>query len=180
MKATQKIEDDLHDLAKGITDWKRFALSMIGSPRRALSQQVGNMCLSLFLPAVSSVFHSEEQCEMQFEIVKLGFALAAYRVDNGAYPEKLADLIPKYVTEVPKDIFNDADLHYQRDGDGYLLYSVGPNGKDDGGKTFEDSQKSDGLVKWDDIAIRIPAVGSTITEQANESKTAEGDDAPKE
>ena len=42
---------------------------------------------------------------------------------------------PKYVTEIPQDIFGDGELHYRPEGTGYLLYSVGVNEKDDGGKT---------------------------------------------
>ena len=58
--------------------------------------------------------------------------------------------------EVPKDIFNnDADLHYSRKGDGYLLYSVGENGKDDGGKGYDDRKNGEG---WDDLAVRMSAV----------------------
>ncbi len=78
---------------------------------------------------------------MRFELDKLGFALAAYRADHGAYPAKLADLTPNYVAEVPKDIFNDSELHYRLEGKGYLLYSVGVNGKDDGAKSYEDRKK---------------------------------------
>jgi len=65
---------------------------------------------------------------MQFDLTKLAFALAAYHADRGAYPAKLADLVPKYVAEVPKDIFSAAELHYRWEGGGYLLYSVGVNG----------------------------------------------------
>jgi hypothetical protein len=91
---------------------------------------------------------------MQFELTKLAFALAAYRADNGSYPPKLADLTPKYVAEVPKDIFADAELHYSREGEGFLLYSVGVNGRDDGGKTFDDRKEDE---DWDDLVVRMPA-----------------------
>ena len=91
---------------------------------------------------------------MQFELTKLAFALAAYRADHGSYPAKLADLKPKYVAEVPQDIFSAAELHYKPDGAGYLLYSVGVNGKDDGGRTMD--ERKDG-EDCDDLAIRIRA-----------------------
>ncbi len=96
----------------------------------------------------------EHGATVQFQFTKCAFALAAYRVDNGSYPEKLADLKPKYVAEVPKDIFDDADLHYRRDSGGYLLYSVGPNGKDDGGRGRDDCKNNEG---WDDLVVRMPA-----------------------
>ena len=34
----------------------------------------------------------------------------------------------------PQDIFSGGALHYKPQADGYLLYSVGPNGIDDGGR----------------------------------------------
>ena len=56
---------------------------------------------------------------------------------------------------MPKDIFNnDADLHYLRKGNGYLLYSVGDNGKDDGGKGRDDAKNGEG---WDDLVVRMSA-----------------------
>lgn len=71
--------------------------------------------------------------------------------------------MPKYVTELPKDVFNDAQLHYRREGNGFLLYSVGANGRDDGTRSYEDQKKdeaSEALVKdgedWDDLVVRVP------------------------
>jgi hypothetical protein len=112
------------------------------------------------LPALSACAKAENRASTQFELTKLAFALAAYRADHGAYPAKLADLVPKCVAEVPKDIFNDGELHYRQEGGGYLLYSVGVNGKDDGGKGFEDATSKDtaGGKDWDDLVVRIPAV----------------------
>ena len=75
--------------------------------------------------------------------------MASYRADHGTYPAKLADLAPVYVVEVPKDIFDDSDLHYRLEGNGYLLYSVGVNGRDDGAKGCEDCEQGEG---WDDCS----------------------------
>ena len=69
---------------------------------------------------------------------------------------KLSDLVPKYEKQLPKDFFiDDAELHYARRGEGYLLYSVGPNGKDDGGKGLDDRKNNE---DWDDVTVRVPAV----------------------
>ena len=111
---------------------------MLGGPREAVSERIGQVFVALLLPAVSAAADAEDRGAMQFELIRLAFALAAYRADHGSYPAKLADLAPKYVAEVPKDIFNAAELHYRREGEGYLLYSVGVNGKDDGAKSYED------------------------------------------
>ncbi len=119
---------------------------------------MGLYLLSTLLPSASLFVDAEDRGTMQFELTKLAFALAAYRADNGSYPAKLADLKPKYVAEVPedifKDIFVDTELRYTREGDGYLLYSVGVNGKDDGGKSYDDAKEGEG---WDDLVVRISA-----------------------
>jgi hypothetical protein len=61
-------------------------------------------------------------------------ALRAYRMEHGSYPAKLADLVPGHLRRVPDDVFGKTGpLRYKRAGDRYLLYSVGPDGKDNGG-----------------------------------------------
>jgi hypothetical protein len=55
---------------------------------------------------------------------------------------------------VPGDLFAaDAPLHYKRQGAGYLLYSVGMNGEDEGGRGY--NQRKRGEI-CDDISIHVP------------------------
>ena len=56
-----------------------------------------------------------------------------YRLAQGKWPEKLDDLIPKYLARVPTDPFSGEPLLYRRLEDGVVLYSVGLNGRDDEG-----------------------------------------------
>ena len=58
---------------------------------------------------------------------------------------------PKYAAKIPQDVFSDGDLHYRREGNGYLLYSVGMNGRDDGGRGRDDPTNLDA----DDITFRV-------------------------
>ena len=137
-----------------IKDRKSLYLSLLGGVRYAVSERIGQFFVSLLLPDASSCALAVDRSAMRFDLTRLAFALAAYHADRGAYPEKLADLVPQYVADVPKDIFSDSDLHYRSEGGGYLLYSVGPNGKDDGGKGRDDCKAGE---DWDDIAVRISA-----------------------
>jgi hypothetical protein len=95
-----------------------------------------------------------DRVAMRLDLDKLAFSLAAYRADHGSYPARLTELTPKYAAEVPTDLFNDGELHYRREGEGFLLYSVGVNGKDDGAKGCEDRRNNE---DWDDLVIRVPA-----------------------
>ena len=69
-------------------------------------------------------------------------ALRAYKMEHGAYPTALSTLTPGYLKAVPSDPFAlSGPLRYKQKGSGYLLYSVGPDGKDDGGKPIFDATK---------------------------------------
>ena len=130
----------------------RTGLGKSADQRKVVSEALGHILCGLFLSSgLRAAADVEDRGLMRFDLTKLAFALAAYRTDHQAYPAKLADLAPKYIAQIPKDRFNDGDLHYSPQG-GYLLYSVGPNGKDDGGKGIEDRKRGE---PWDDIAIRI-------------------------
>lgn len=100
----------------------------------------------------------EDRIAMELELIRLAFALAQYQADCGVYPARLSQLIPTYISTVPKDIFNNEDLHYKCEGDGYLLYSVGGNGRDDGGRTMQEGLTAGRAMEWDDLVVRIPVV----------------------
>ncbi len=67
-------------------------------------------------------------------MTEVALALEAYRLENGTYPEALAELVPDYIPEVPLDYFITQPLTYRKTETGYLLYSFGPDMDDDGGK----------------------------------------------
>ena len=62
-------------------------------------------------------------------------ALRLYEVDHGARPGSLSDLVPEYLPTLPLDPFDPAarSLQYLPEGAGARLYSVGKDGRDDGG-----------------------------------------------
>jgi hypothetical protein len=60
--------------------------------------------------------------------------LERYRLARGQYPETLEALVPQFAEKLPHDILGGQPLKYHRTGDNrFVLYSVGWNGKDDGG-----------------------------------------------
>lgn len=61
-------------------------------------------------------------------------ALERYRLERGHYPERLEDLIPVHLRILPHDLVTGRPLRYQRHEDRFILYQVGWDGKDDGGK----------------------------------------------
>ncbi|MCH8828760.1 MAG: hypothetical protein IID45_04205, partial [Planctomycetes bacterium] len=95
----------------------------------------------------------QDMARTRYDITLIGLGLAAYQAERGSYPQTLARLTPKYAAAVPADLFSGKPLKYKRTENGFLLYSVGRNGKDEGG-TQPASGRDSG---FDDIAIQVPA-----------------------
>ena len=75
------------------------------------------------------------QAQVWVDEARIACALERYRLAHGVYPESLDALAPACIDEFPHDIMNGQPYHYQLRPDGtYLLYSVGWNQTDDGGK----------------------------------------------
>lgn len=71
------------------------------------------------------------------QLLMLRLALRAYQLENGVYPPALASLAPKYLKAIPADPFSSgATWRYARKGQTYKLWSIGPDGRDDGGKAI--------------------------------------------
>jgi len=68
-------------------------------------------------------------------------ALARWRADKGEYPASLDQLTAAgLLTDLPMDPWSDKPLIYRRTGDNFILYSLGPNFEDNGGKPATDSK----------------------------------------
>ena len=74
-------------------------------------------------------------------------AVRLYAMDRGSEPSTLAALVPDYLPQLPADPFTGEPLKYLRRGSGHLIYSIGPDRKDDGGKLIESGRSGDVLVE---------------------------------
>ncbi|MCK7476509.1 MAG: hypothetical protein M0C28_02210 [Candidatus Moduliflexus flocculans] len=66
---------------------------------------------------------------------RTGLACRLYKSRTGQYPDGLEALVPDLLTEVPIDPFTGKPLVYRREGEGFIVYSLGSNQKDDGGRS---------------------------------------------
>jgi hypothetical protein len=156
---TADLEKDVKALAAGIKDPERIAERFLERmPPQAAGHWIGDVLVALELPWLDGLLNMEDRRDAETALRDVALDLAAYRADHGKYPERLADLKPNYRTET-KDPFSSGDLIYRPAADGFLLYSVGPNGKDDGGRNRNDysgDESPPGASEWDDLAIRMP------------------------
>ena len=61
-------------------------------------------------------------------------ALEQFRATHNLYPATLSELTPTGLAAAPADPFDGQPLRYRKQGAGYVLYSIGPDLKDNGGQ----------------------------------------------
>jgi hypothetical protein len=64
------------------------------------------------------------------EAIMAGAALLAFKARRGAFPASMRAALP----QSPLDPFTGQPLQYRREGEGFVVYSVGADGKFDGGR----------------------------------------------
>jgi RNA polymerase sigma factor (sigma-70 family) len=78
--------------------------------------------------------------QVRTQQLEIGLALQAYHAETGRYPGSLSNLVPRYLPSLPADPFAArGTLQYHLTGNVYALYSVGPDGIDDGGSPIDDT-----------------------------------------
>ncbi len=87
----------------------------------------------LLLPALTKASRRFCRAQSTANQVALACALERYRLKHHAYPETLTALVPNFIADIPNEVVSTNAMRYVRNGDGYLLYSEGWDGVDDGG-----------------------------------------------
>jgi hypothetical protein len=73
----------------------------------------------------------------------IDLAIRAYESENRTLPLRLSDLSPRYLAALPVDSFSGTNFVYHAHNDQFQLYSIGPDGKDDGGQPLAQVAGSD-------------------------------------
>jgi hypothetical protein len=76
-------------------------------------------------------------------------ALRCYQFEKAGLPVRLDDLVTNYLSRVPEDPFTGHPMVYHTQGTNWLLYSVGPDGVDDGGRPVGRGLNSSGDLFFD-------------------------------
>jgi hypothetical protein len=103
-----------------------------------------------FLLRITAPAHGRVvQLEWRVKTMRLGLltvlALARFEKDKGRYPENLSTLVELgYLKEIPGDPYSDGPLVYKKTDESFILYSLGENLSDDGGRV---ARRDDGRIK---------------------------------
>ena len=117
-------------------DWRRRAWAFVS--REARDREIAGILIGLLSPSLESAVRAVHRGHVRQQLMTVAAALAAYRADRGVYPRELAALVPAWLPELPRDLFRDAPLVYRPSASGYILYSLGANGKDDQGSSRDE------------------------------------------
>ncbi|MBW3638019.1 MAG: hypothetical protein KY445_16365 [Armatimonadetes bacterium] len=146
----QKVEARLlskDGMVQGINESFDAQIADISQPYNSpsLVKQPDNLILDSFV--VKQSLRPQEGREIvPLNVLLLRFALRAYQLENGAFPASLNQLAPKYLQKVPTDYYADgAEFRYRIKNGDYELWSVGPDGKDNGGVP----------IKWRDGKVGV-------------------------
>ncbi|HXT13641.1 MAG TPA: hypothetical protein VN873_18970 [Candidatus Angelobacter sp.] len=94
-----------------------------------------NVLGRMLMPAFSQASLHFARGQTLVDEARVACALDRYRLAHSEIPDSLTALVPRFLTQVPNDLFDGQPLRYKKTGpDAYFLYSIGWNQKDDGGE----------------------------------------------
>lgn len=132
-----------------------FGLQAFLGGRKQASRDLVKVIIGAAPEFYFTALRSETDMMARNRAVHIGFALAAHQREHGAYPESLAALAPDPLDKAPVDPWTGGAFVYHRTEDGFVLYSVGPNQRDDGGGLTSFTGADDAMM--DDIIVRVEA-----------------------
>lgn len=105
-------------------------------PNRAVASATGHfgdVLVELLMPAFLKVHQASIRHLANQRALLAMLAAERFRRDTGRWPQALGELVPKYLAAVPTDPYDYQPLRLKRTAEGLVIYSVGPDRKDNGG-----------------------------------------------
>jgi hypothetical protein len=81
------------------------------------------------LPAIEKVYMSHLRVRAIIDCAITALAIERYRLKEGRLPETMEALVPGYLPQVYLDPFDGKPLRYKRTEPGYMIYTIGPDGR---------------------------------------------------
>ncbi len=114
------------------------------------------------LPSLARLIRSDVAAHVELQVAEAALAVEQWRLEHGRWPESLEELTPELLEAVPEDPFADGPIRYLHTDRGVVLYSLGPDGKDHGGRSRRELRQQFERLKdlgpdCGDIAFRLLA-----------------------
>ena len=148
----------LRGVALGNLDYWDRALPLLAKPSVVSSAKLASEArlrigwrtgvgAPMFAPIFTRALGKRDTAQAEVDLWRLALALRKYQAARGQYPASLDQLGPP----VLQDPFSGKPYVYRREGEGFVVYSFGPDMKDDGGKSQGDAQgkyHEEGDIVW--------------------------------
>jgi len=115
--------------------------------------------------ALSRVLYRSMRVETERSLALAAIAVKRYALRNGKPPASLDALVPEFLSSVPVDYMDGQPVKYRVKPDGgFLLYSVGEDGNDDGGDASLPADKTNTRNIWGrkDLVWPAPATAAEV------------------
>ncbi len=100
----------------------------------------------LLCPAYGRIAVLDVRAAANIRVAQLAIAIEQCRLDTGRIPSSLTELAPAYIAEIPTDPFDGKPMRYRAlDSGGFVVYSIGEDGSDDGGLEKPEKAREDDL-----------------------------------
>ncbi len=133
------IVDIVEELAEAAAQPHYEAAPTLQRIRRDLEELPRTRMLmrSFVAPELAVVIHiveTQARHEAQLDLMRIGLLVELHQTQHGSLPESLDVIAPNLGGSLPIDPFTGEPYRYVVQDDTFRLYSVGPNGADDGGQ----------------------------------------------
>ena len=120
--------------------------------QRDLDAQIGRLHVVtwMIVPALGRIKEVYWEMVAEMRVTREGLALLQYKKAHDSFPQTLEELGLKDIS----DPFSGGPLLYRPGPNGFVLHSVGPDQKDNGGAPKQKKQKSDWDIVWQFTASR--------------------------
>lgn len=107
----------------------------------------------IFAPGVlgglRNIFSKEVEAVADVRLTMTALAMERFRLANQRLPDNLNQLVPRFLLAVPEDPCDGQPLRFRLLEKGYLIYSVGKDGQDNGGNARPVNAKSSDKTPYD-------------------------------
>jgi hypothetical protein len=105
----------------------KYLLNTLKKDRFSFLVPLELACRQILLPEADAI--------AQIRATRTSLAVERWRLTHdGNVPHSLADLVPGFLVAIPTDPFDEQPLRYKKLARGFVVYSIGPDFTDDGGK----------------------------------------------
>lgn len=110
-------------------------------------QQIQHILSNILFPSLNRAIVLHYRLLSHRRMAAIALAIRMYEIDHGHRPRVLDSLVPDYLPAIPADpMTTNGVIQYLPGAEYPRLYSIGPNGTDDGG---EYGYKRSGGINWD-------------------------------